>query len=193
MPFNGRMRANHRKSEPRKESLLAHTCALAATALMGFGWCGCSTQAALRCSSEAVAAYSPAPEVVPTFEAIRLAKRYVADHPGTDFMVGSGCSMLPLYRDHTVVVIQRAGVSDLKTGMTAVFIGDQGRPVAHVLVKDSPQGWMAMGVANDRPDSTRVTSANLLGVVVRAYEPSVAPLAALARESMASDRLASMP
>ena len=103
------------------------------------------------------------------FEAIRLGKKYVADHPGTDFLVGSGDSMLPLYRDHAVVVTQQSAVADLRAGMTAVYLADSGRPVAHVLVRKTSDGWIAMGVGNDKCDSTRVTEGNLLGVVVKAF------------------------
>jgi hypothetical protein len=99
--------------------------------------------------------------------------------------------MLPLYKDQTVVVTQRVAVPELKTGMTAVFVGDQGRPVAHVLIRQTSDGWIAMGVGNEKPDSTPVNAANLLGVVVKAYQPSVTPLVALLKESASRERVAS--
>jgi len=136
---------------------------------------------------------SPAAEIVRPFEAVRLGMDYVAEHPGTDFMVGSGDSMLPLYKDHTVVVAQRIPASELRAGMTAVYLGDSGRPVAHVLVKRTPDGWIAIGVGNAECDSTPVTEANLIGVVVRAFEPSRSPLVALINESNISSSAASMP
>ena len=187
------MQSSRTEYAPRASRLLTRAVAAAAVALMGLGWSGCSTQAGLRCSTEAVAANSPAPEVVAPFQAISLAKRYVAQHPGADFMVGSGNSMLPLYKDQTVIVMQRVAAPDLKAGMTAVFIGDQGRPVAHVLVRSTPEGWIAMGVGNASPDTTPVTAGNLMGVVIRAYQPSVSPLVALLNESTSMGRLASMP
>ncbi len=162
-------------------------------ALSGLGWSGCATQTAVRYSPEAVAAMSPAAEVVQPFEAIRLGKKYVVDHPGTDFLVGSGDSMLPLYRDHAVVVTQRTAVADLRAGMTAVYIGDSGRPVAHVLVRKTSDGWIAMGVGNDKCDSTPINEGNLLGVVVKAYQPSSSPLMALINESNMRSAVASIP
>jgi hypothetical protein len=162
-------------------------------ALCGFGWSGCATQAVVRFSPAAVAAMSPAAEVVQPFEAIRLGKQYVAAHPGTDFLVGSGDSMLPLYKDHTVVVTQRVAMSDLRPGMTAVFIGEAGRPVAHVLVKKTFDGWIAMGVGNAECDWTPVTQANLLGVVVKAFEPTKSPMVALLDEAPLRSSVASMP
>jgi hypothetical protein len=161
-------------------------------ALSGFGWSGCATTTTARYSAAAVAAMSPAADVVAPFEALRLGKQYVAEHAGTDFLVGSGDSMLPLYRDHTVVVTQRIAMSDLRPGMTAVYIGDSGRPVAHVLVKNTSEGWIAMGVGNARCDATTVTEGNLVGVVVKAFEPTKSPMVALLAEASSRASLASM-
>ena len=136
---------------------------------------------------------SPSAELVQPFDAMRLGKKYVVDHPGTEFLVGSGDSMLPLYRDHTVVVTQKTAVGDLKAGMTAVYIGELGRPVAHVLVKKTSDGWVAMGVGNAECDSTLVTAENLVGVVVKAYEPTSSPMVALLNEEAARNAVASMP
>jgi hypothetical protein len=101
--------------------------------------------------------------------------------------------MLPLYKDHTVVVMQRVAMSDLKAGMTAVYVGESGKPVAHVLVKRISIGWLAMGVGNAECDVTPVTQSNLMGVVIKAYEPSGSPLVALLNESASKSAFASMP
>jgi hypothetical protein len=135
---------------------------------------------------------SPAAEVVQPFDAIRLGKKYVAGHAGTNFLVGSGDSMLPLYRDHTVVVTQPIAMSDLRAGMTAVYTADSGRPVAHVLVKKTSRGWIAMGVGNAQCDSTIITAANLLGVVVKAFEPTKSPMLALLDEAVSRTAVASL-
>lgn len=55
--------------------------------------------------------------------------------------------------------------------MTVVFIGDRGRPVAHLLVKKTDQGWLAKGLANPEADRTLVRAQNYLGTVVRAFCP----------------------
>jgi len=162
-------------------------------ALSGLGWSGCATQSTARFSPAAVAAMSPAAEAAQPFDAIRLGEKYVAEHAGTDYLVGSGDSMLPLYRDHTVVVTQRIAVSDLRPGMTVVYTGEHGRPVAHVLVKKTSDGWIAMGVGNARCDSTPVTEANLLGVVVKAFEPTKSPMVALLEEATHRSLVASLP
>ena len=91
------------------------------------------------------------------------------EQPECDVFVGRGDSMLPLYRDRTVLVVQTVPMAELHAGMTVVFVGDQGHPVAHVLQEKTPSGWRAIGVGNRESDRTRVKRSNLLGVVIRAY------------------------
>jgi hypothetical protein len=117
--------------------------------------------------------------VVSPLEVNSLARDYVAGHPGTDFMVGSGDSMKPLYGDHTVIITERMPFSGLKPGMTVVFVGDCGYWVAHVLVRKTSEGWIAMGVNNARYDSALVCDDNYMAVVVKAYEPTSSPMLTL--------------
>jgi hypothetical protein len=187
------MQNKHTSGSASHTVLFSRLAAFGLMTVAGFGWSGCATQSTARFSPQAVAAMSPAAEVVQPFEAMQLGRKYVAEHPGTEFLVGSGDSMLPLYKDHTVVVTQQVAVSDLKEGMTAVYFNDSGRPVAHVLVKKTSDGWIAMGVGNAASDNTLVTQGNLLGVVVKAYEPTTSPLLALLNEASSKSSLASLP
>ena len=79
--------------------------------------------------------------------------------------------MLPLYPDLTVLIVQRLPMSELRAGMTVVFVGDRGRPVAHTLVKKTFRGWMAKGLANSEADTTLVKVPNYLGTVIKAFTP----------------------
>ncbi len=187
------MENKHNDSQATRPSRFARYAAFGAIAVASLGWSGCSTMTSAKFSPQAVAVMSPQAELVQPFEAMRLAKRYVMEHPDTGFLVGSGDSMLPLYRDHTVVVTQKVAVADLKAGMTAVYVGETGRPVAHVLVKKDSDGWVAMGVGNAECDSTRVTEDNLVGIVIKAYEPSSSPMVALLAEAAARNAVASNP
>ena len=145
---------------------------------------GCATDG-VAYSPAAVSAMSPVAEVVGPLEAYHLAQAYVAGHPNTDFMIGSGNSMLPLYKDHTVIITERQPIADLKPGMTVVYVGGLGFPVAHVLVKYTSEGWIAMGVGNRESDERRVTADNYMGVVVKAFEPTSSPMLALIEEATA--------
>jgi hypothetical protein len=122
-------------------------------------------------SPAAVAANSPTAQVVGRVELYPLATKYVAEHPGTDYLVGSGDSMKPLYKDHTVIITEAMPISGLKPGMTVVYLGDSGHPVAHVLVKKTSDGWIAMGIGNPRCDIQSVSEENYIATVVAAYEP----------------------
>ena len=102
----------------------------------------------------------------------RLAEKFADANARCEVMLGRGDSMLPLYRDQTVLVVRSVPMGDLRQGMTVVFIGDHGRPVAHTLLEKTAAGWVAIGLGNREPDRTRVRFGNLLGVVVRAYAPS---------------------
>lgn len=139
---------------------------------------GCATQP-VRAVVQAMAdepppsAFSPAAEEVSPREAWRLAEAYARAHPGCEVLVGSGTSMLPLYPDKTVLVVAHVAMSQLRRGMTVIFIGDSGRPVAHLLVEKTPRGWRTRGAGNDEEDRTRVRSDNYIGTVVKAYTPTV--------------------
>lgn len=146
--------------------------AVAGGLLAGFAWSGCTSQASVPLAPIVSTAWSPVAEPVAPADAWRLAEAYATGHPGSEVMVGSGDSMLPLYRDHTVLVVQAVAMSRLQSGMTVVFTGDRGRPVAHTLVERTPRGWRAIGVGNPEPDRTRVRYDNLIGVVVKAYAPT---------------------
>jgi hypothetical protein len=115
--------------------------------------------------------FENSPRAVPMSarEAWRMAEDYVAKHADCDVVVGSGGSMLPLYRDRTVLVIERMPMTALRPGMTVVFIGDSGRPVAHFLLRRTLGGWLAAGLNNRSIDNTLVHGKNYLGTVVRAF------------------------
>ncbi len=121
---------------------------------------------------------SPQVEPVAARDAWRMAEVFTAGGPECDVVVGSGDSMLPLYPDQTVLLIRRLPIADLRSGMTVVFIGDRGRPVAHLLVKKTDHGWLAKGLANLEADRTLVRAQNYLGTVVRAFCPVMGRAAA---------------
>lgn len=82
--------------------------------------------------------------------------------------------MLPLYRDRTVIVVQRMAPERWARGMTVVYFGTQGQMVAHVLVERTPRGWVAQGVGNDQIDRALVKHSNYVGTVIKAYTPNPA-------------------
>ena len=134
-------------------------------------------------------ALTPVAEPVAPREAWRLAEAYAAAHADCEVLVGSGDSMLPFYRDRTVLVVRHARTAELQRGMTVVFTGDRGRPVAHTLLEKTPGGWRAMGVGNREPDRTLVGYGNLIGVVVKAYASTLPGALVAVAEKPATDTL----
>lgn len=134
-----------------------------------------------KLSPDLVAAMSPAPEAASPGDAVREAREYVANHQGAQIAMGAGDSMMPLYKDNTVLVVEKRPMSELKPGMTIVFNSEAGWSVAHALVAKTADGWVTMGLNNGETDDRLVTAQNYVGVVVKAYELSVNPLLALAR------------
>lgn len=137
---------------------------------------GAARLAATAAEPATLAMLSPVAETTTSVGAAwRLAEDFAAAHEHCDVVVGRGDSMLPLYRDRTILVVQSVPMSELRPGMTVVFFGDTGRPVAHVLQEKTGLGWRAMGVGNREPDRTRVKRSNLVGVVIRAYATGPRP------------------
>lgn len=121
-----------------------------------------------------MAVCSPVAEEVAPRDAWHLAEAFAAARSDCDTLVGRGDSMLPLYRDRTVIVIQRMNPVRWERGMTVVYFGTQGQMVAHMLVEKTPRGWVAQGVGNDQSDRALVKPSNYVGTVIRAYSPNPA-------------------
>lgn len=124
--------------------------------------------------SPRVAVCSPVAEEVAPRDAWYLAEAYAAARSDCDTLVGRGDSMLPLYRDRTVIVVQRMSPERWERGMTVVYIGTQGQMVAHMLIERTPRGWVAQGVGNDQSDRALVKHSNYVGTVIKAYTPNPA-------------------
>ncbi len=128
-----------------------------------------------------VSRMSPPPEDAGPVSASARAAQYVASHPGTQIALGSGDSMMPLYRDNTMIVIRKVPMAQLKRGMTVVYISREGWPIAHALVERNDDGWVAMGLHNPDCHPETVRGANYVGVVVKAFQSQVNPMLAISR------------
>lgn len=109
----------------------------------------------------------------------------MAEHaPNSFVLVGSGRSMQPLYAPGTILVLQQFPFELLERGMTVLYRNQASQVVAHVLVARARDGWRTAGLNNPRHDMEAVSAANLVGVVIGAFQPITAartPLAAIAR------------
>jgi hypothetical protein len=153
--------------------------------LASLAWSGCASMDS-AISLQTVASMSPAPEVTDLATAARQARVYMSTHPGTQLALGSGDSMLPFYKDNTMILIQKLPMSELKRGMTVVYVSREGWPVAHALVEKTSDGWVTAGLDNPDCDSETTGRANYVGVVVKAYQIDINPMLALSR-ALSSD------
>lgn len=121
------------------------------------------------------------PVVLVTRDPWKEAALVAARVPASSTVIGHGRSMDPLYPEGTVLVLQRLRWENMRAGMTTIYNKDPDNPyhmVAHLLLRREDDGWLAQGLANDRPDKVRVTTDNYTGTVVAAFRQET-PLDAL--------------
>jgi hypothetical protein len=100
----------------------------------------------------------------------------VAEHtPDSFVLVGSGRSMQPLYAPGTILVLQQFPYELLERGQTVLYRNQARKIVAHVLVARARDGWRVAGLNNGRHDMEPVSAANLVGVVIAAFQPLPGP------------------
>jgi hypothetical protein len=141
---------------------------LAAGALV---FSGCSSLS-VRSDLDTIAAMAPAPVLVAQGTELRSAEAAAAQVVGAQAYLGAGESMQPIYASGTAIVVTPCAFSDLRPGMSVLYVNRGGRGVAHALVAKSGSGWVAQGVNNPDTDEDLVTERNLVGVVTQAYASS---------------------
>lgn len=100
----------------------------------------------------------------------------VAEHaPDSFVLVGSGRSMQPLYTPGTILVLQQFPYELLERGQTVLYRNAARKIVAHVLVAKVRDGWRVAGLNNRDHDMEPVSAANLVGVVIAAFQPLPGP------------------
>lgn len=102
-------------------------------------------------------------------QAWRDAEAVASLEPGRLTVIGAGTSMLPVYGENTVLVLQKVPYENLVAGMNVAYRNDNGAVVVHRLIAKEPGGWRAIGLNNTEEDATRVTPYNLLGTVYAAF------------------------
>lgn len=85
---------------------------------------------------------------------------------------GEGLSMEPLLEPGSWIVTRPQPYDQLQPGMVVLYTPSSGRPVAHALIRRTPEGWLAAGVNNRGVDREFVTSTNLAGVIAAAFTPA---------------------
>lgn len=138
---------------------------------------GCSTNSGQTAGMHVSAALSPVPIATNMRTAWKQAEVFASLHPDTEVLVGQGGSMLPLYPDRTILIVERQPAERWRSGMSVAFRGRGGYDIVHVLVKQTKDGWVTAGLANSRADTSLVSERNYIGTVIRAYAEHAALVA----------------
>jgi hypothetical protein len=119
---------------------------------------------------------APLPTIVERGTELAAAERTAKLHRGSFAVQGDGSSMEPFYTAGTALVVRAGGYDNLRPGSPVVYANRRGVAVAHMLVEQTPNGWVAVGLNNDGADSELVTADNLVGMITHAYAASTGPL-----------------
>lgn len=125
---------------------------------------------------ETIVALAPAPVLVAKGQELRTADAAAAQTNGAQAFIGAGDSMQPIYASGTAIVVTPCDYTQLRPGLSVVYVNSSGRGVAHTLVESTHNGWVVQGVNNPEPDRDLVTARNLVGVITQAYAASDTPL-----------------
>lgn len=129
---------------------------------------GCSTMSVQR-DLDKIMGMGPVPQLVAKGRELQVAEEAAARVPGAQAFRGLGDSMEPLYTSGTAIVVTPVDFTKLRQGMQVLYVNHDGFGVAHVLVGDLPDGWIAQGVGNQKEDQDLVTPRNLVGVITQVY------------------------
>lgn len=129
---------------------------------------GCNTASA-ESNLTMFAENAPLPTIVARGTEMAAAERAATQSRGCFAVQGEGSSMEPVYVHGTALVIRAGGYQNLRPGTPVVYANRRGVSVAHMLVEQTANGWVAVGLNNDQADSELVTPDNLVGVITHAF------------------------
>jgi len=154
---------------------LGTVLAMAGGALF-FSGCSSLGSVSVRRDLDTIVALAPAPVLVAKGSELRTAEAAASHLTGAQAFLGAGESMQPVYASGTAIVVTPCNFSQLRPGMSVVYVNHDGRGVAHALVEKTSDGWVAQGVNNPEQDADLVTAQNLVGVIAQAYASSDTPM-----------------
>lgn len=111
--------------------------------------------------------------------ALADAARIAQTNQNWEVMRCAGVSMEPFYGQDSIILVDKVDISDLRSGMIAVYRDADGVLVAHQVIEaTSSQAW-GQGVNNKQRDPDPITADNLSGVVFTILHTSGQPVAGI--------------
>ncbi|HWA08511.1 MAG TPA: hypothetical protein VG838_03505 [Opitutaceae bacterium] len=132
------------------------------------GLTACSEQGADRAAMDMVQ-YLPLAVVVPKGEEMRRAEEYAGRQPHLTAFWGVSPRPLAYYGDHAGLVVKEVDFSELRRGMTVIYVNPLGVRVGGLLVRGEPAGWVVKDWGAPETKPTPVTARTLVGVVLVAF------------------------
>lgn len=88
----------------------------------------------------------------------------------------SGNSMGDFFGDNSLIIVQKAALSDIRVGMMVVYRSSEGELISHKVIGHNGSSLSTTGVANWSVDPEPVTEDMLLGAVFAVFHTSGAPV-----------------
>jgi hypothetical protein len=124
----------------------------------------------------AVSPLLAAPKSSAPFEkALRDAEMVASLNPAWSVQRTSGKSMGDFFGDHSLIIVQAAGLADIRVGMMVVYRSSEGDFISHKVIAHNGHSLRTTGVANWSADPEPVTEEMLLGAVFAVFHTSGAP------------------
>lgn len=146
-------------------------------AVLGLALGGCTSYSP-SANMELFVRTAPVPSLVKRGAEMATAQVQAEKIPGAFALMGAGSSMEPMYLAGTAVVVQPQSFVTLRKGQPVVYRNRRGYLVAHMLVEETRNGWIVVGVNNAEADEELVTRSNLLGVIKAAFAAADSPFRA---------------
>jgi hypothetical protein len=121
------------------------------------------------CASVPSAAGMPTPQDT-NGHAVKFARDYAEQRPGSEILFGKGVSMQPFLTSGMAVVVAPAPYSTLRRGDPVVYRRKNGLLVCHVITGWCLRGYIVQGLNNEKWDAECVTPQNYIGVLVAAFK-----------------------
>lgn len=117
-----------------------------------------------------------APKSSATFEkALQDAEMIASMSPAWSVHRTTGKSMGDFFGDNSLVLVQKASLSDLRVGMMVVYRSTSGELISHKVVSHSGTSVQTMGVANWKMDPEPVTDDMIVGTVFGVFHTAGVP------------------
>ena len=87
----------------------------------------------------------------------------------------SGISMGDFFGDNSLIVVQKATLRDIRTGMMVVYHSSKGELIAHKVIGHDGHSLRTTGVANWSADPEPVTEDMVVGAVFAVFHTAGAP------------------